>query len=137
MAKYPKCGDLYKDCELVKLLDARVLQVVADSNKLQLEAAQRIQELEAEQWYLSPQCDTPTSPHKGKGQTWVQYAHVEFKRAEELKAENKQLKEELKQLCVCLLVMSHANTDDGVWALPGQARTLKEGIERALVGREG
>ena len=55
-------------------------------------------ELDRVKWYLRPESDTETSPHKGKGQTWIQYAKEEFKRAEQLQAENEMLKEALTQM---------------------------------------
>ncbi len=48
----------------------------------------RAVELEAEQWYLPPECDTEDSPYGGKGQTWIQYAHALFKEHQELEAAN-------------------------------------------------
>ena len=55
---------------------------------------QEIERLKARQWYLSPECDTPTSPYKGNGLTWIEYAQQEFQRGQRLTAENTKLIEE-------------------------------------------
>ncbi len=59
---------------------------------------ERADKLEYNQWYLHPESDTKNPPYYGKGLTWIQYAQMEFKRANKAEEKGKLLQEHADKL---------------------------------------